>query len=373
MGSEATLAAEVIPVGFDPWPAAEALDDRMLVEEIVALGEEISRLQAVLASRVSEADRRGLPVADGFGSTTGWLMSLSGDPAEVCRSRVRTARGLRHMPHTRRAFCDGRLSEPRVRALVEARDTEPGAFARDEAVLVAQAHNLDASDFRHALAHWRRLADHEGHLRDADRAYRKRALHASTTWGGIVRIDGQLDSEGGATLLAALRSITDPQNLDPTDRRTPAQRRADALVEICRRHLDSSDRPTVGGEKPHLVVHLDLDTLEGRAGRHCDLDHAGVITPSAARRLACDAKVTRVIAGPDSQPLDIGRATRVIPPGLRRALVARDRHCTHPGCDTPAAWCDAHHRHHWADGGPTSLGNLQLLCRRHHRHAHQRE
>ncbi|MFH1105278.1 MAG: HNH endonuclease signature motif containing protein [Actinomycetota bacterium] len=67
----------------------------------------------------------------------------------------------------------------------------------------------------------------------------------------------------------------------------------------------------------------------------------------------------------------MGRATRTIPPAIRRALEARDRGCTHPGCGRPHRWCDAHHITHWAAGGGTNLNNLRLLCRRHHRIAHE--
>jgi hypothetical protein len=90
------------------------------------------------------------------------------------------------------------------------------------------------------------------------------------------------------------------------------------------------------------------------------------ITPGQARRIACDAAVIPIVLGGDSEPLDIARATRVVPAGLRRALQARDGGCRFPGCDRPAPWCDAHHLIHWADGGPTSLDNLILTCRHHH-------
>ncbi len=67
-----------------------------------------------------------------------------------------------------------------------------------------------------------------------------------------------------------------------------------------------------------------------------------------------------------SQPLDLGRTTRTIPPRLRTAVIQRDRHCTFPGCTQPPSVCDVHHLIPWAKGGPTSLGNLRLLCRFHH-------
>jgi len=186
-----------------------------------------------------------------------------------------------------------------------------------------------------------------------------------------VRLDGDLDPVGGEIVITALRSITEPigRGGDGTD--TPAQRRADALVDLCRDHLDSGTAPQAGGERPHITVTVDLEALEGRAGSTCELDETGVIPPEAARQLACDAGVSRVITKGPTQVLDVGRRTRTIPPAVRRALIIRDGGCTAPGCDRPHRWCDAHHIVHWVDGGSTSLDNLALLCRRHHRLVHE--
>jgi hypothetical protein len=96
-----------------------------------------------------------------------------------------------------------------------------------------------------------------------------------------------------------------------------------------------------------------------------------VLGPAAARRIACDASVTRVVLAPDSQPLDVGRRTRVVPAAIRTALAVRDSTCIFPGCDRPPPYTDAHHVIHWADGGSTSLDNLVLLCRTHHRTVHE--
>jgi hypothetical protein len=156
------------------------------------------------------------------------------------------------------------------------------------------------------------------------------------------------------------------------DSRTPAQRRADALGEICRQWLDLADRSVMSGERPHVVVTMDLESLEGRLGRRCGLEDTGPMTSETARRWACDANVTRVITDAASQPLDVGRKTKVVPPALRRAVAVRDGGCAFPGCDRPSSWCDAHHVRHWADGGTTSIDNLVLLCRRHHRLVHHR-
>ncbi len=109
----------------------------------------------------------------------------------------------------------------------------------------------------------------------------------------------------------------------------------------------------------------------GPAGGQSALDEAGGIHVSAetARRLACDAATVTMRHGPGGEVLDVGRRTRTISPALRRALAARDRHCRFPGC--AATRCDGHHIEHWAQGGATALGNLVLLCRRHHRAVHE--
>jgi len=161
-------------------------------------------------------------------------------------------------------------------------------------------------------------------------------------------------------------ALTDPTNLDPGDRRTPAQARADALVEVCRRFLQGDK----GTRRPaRVLVTIPWDTLS--AGQGIVDTEAGPIGAQTARRLTCDATVSRVLLGPQSVPIEMGRATRVIPPALRKALRLRDPHCTHPGCHIPARWCEAHHIQHWADGGKTELANLRLLCARHHTDTHQ--
>jgi 5-methylcytosine-specific restriction protein A len=85
-----------------------------------------------------------------------------------------------------------------------------------------------------------------------------------------------------------------------------------------------------------------------------------------ARRLACDAGIVPAVLGSAGEPLDIGRLTRTVPTGMRRALHLRDRGCRFPGCDRPGHRCDAHHLRHWSRGGATSMQNLVLVCPFHH-------
>ncbi len=88
--------------------------------------------------------------------------------------------------------------------------------------------------------------------------------------------------------------------------------------------------------------------------------------PETARRILCDAEVTRIIVDGDSVPLEMGRAVRTATPAQRKALAIRDGGCTWPGCHRPPGWCDVHHNPHWLHGGGTDLDKLELLCRRHH-------
>jgi hypothetical protein len=101
-----------------------------------------------------------------------------------------------------------------------------------------------------------------------------------------------------------------------------------------------------------------------------EVDHGAVyVSMETSQRLACDASLVRMRHDADGAVLDVGRKTRTIPPSIRRALAARDTSCRFPGCTSRR--CDAHHVHHWSDGGATCLDNLVLLCRRHHRVVHE--
>ena len=125
-----------------------------------------------------------------------------------------------------------------------------------------------------------------------------------------------------------------------------------------------------GGDRHQVVVHVDAAVLAGTPGAAgcCELADGTPLAPETARRLACDASIV-ALTERGGRTLDVGRKTRSIPPSLRRALAARDRGCRFPGCDR--ARVDAHHIHHWARGGGTSLDNLVHLCRHHHGLVHE--
>ena len=275
------------------------------------------------------------------------------------------------MPATRRALEAGDVSLSAARVLVAARGANPEAFDLSEDQLVDAARIHTINDLQRVASFWRQRVERD-HLDEGLRA--RRRLYASVSFEGMVCVDGDLDPEAGETLLPALRAVMDAGSRNGSDDdRTPPQCRADALHEICRQWLNLADRPTVAGERPHVTVTVDVPALAGASSGAGDLDHVGAVDVTVARQLSCDASVMRVVMAGRSQPLDVGRRTPIVPPAVRRAVILRDRVCRFPGCDRPHTWCDAHHAVHWADAGSTSLQNLVLLCRRHHRMLHRRD
>jgi hypothetical protein len=276
------------------------------------------------------------------------------------------AAALEEMPQTKAAFAAGEVSECRVRLLAQAQAVAPEQFAADEASLVAQAVSVPSKRLPQVFREWRRSSDPEGAEADTERLHALRTLHLSPAWSGMVHVSGDLDPEGGGVVLAALRSLSEPAALEADDTRTPEQCRADALVEVCHRYLRGASGS--GSSRPHLTITVPWNTL--KAGMGVVDTEAGPLSAETARRLACDATVSRILCQEDGTPMEAGQNRRVIPPALRRALDLRDGGCTHPGCDVPARWCDAHHIKHWAQGGKTELSNLRLLCRTHHGREH---
>ena len=362
------------------------LADGRIEEDLVDLQRASELIELERLRRVAEIERRGSFGAAGYLSITAWLVDRCRMGWGAARDQVRMARGLQAMTATRAAVDGGELSMEAARVLVEAREADPEAFADAEAALVDAARIHPVGELRRVVAFWKdRVERDHAHDREDPRSARRR-LHASVTLAGMVRVDGDLDPTTGESLLTALGAVLDAETRTrgPEDDRTPAQRRADALGEVCRGFLDRGDRPVVAGERPHLTITVGAEVLAGGHGPGhgtgtgtdllgmAELDHAGPLDAAATRQLACDASVMRVVLGARSEPLDVGRRTPVVPPAIRRAVIARDRHCRFPGCDRPQAWCDVHHVNHWADGGPTALDNLLLLCRRHHGLVHRR-
>jgi len=197
-----------------------------------------------------------------------------------------------------------------------------------------------------------------------------------------VVIRGRLTPEVGDVLMQALNAAretlyaqTRPQDFDsPKDgsAETPtmAQQQADALALLAETALHHGIDPGAPGERYQVVVHVDAAPLaDPDAPGQSVLEEGARVSAETSRRLACDANKVVMTHGLDGHVVEVGARTRTIPPALRRALHHRDRGCRFPGCTVRVG--QGHHIRHWAQGGPTTLSNLALLCRRHHRAVHE--
>jgi Domain of unknown function (DUF222) len=346
----------------------DATQSAALAGDLVEIRRAIDRLEAEWLRRLAVFDGRG--VGEEVLSTQCWVREQCGLTPGAARERVSVARRLRELPATSAAFRAGEISYGHVRQISAATgDVDREVAAEGEPILVEAARNLDPRGLGVVIAHWRNAVDPDGFLAAANEAHERRHFDISETFEAMTVLDGQLYGDDGAMVRTAIDAYSKAL---PDDSRTPTQRRADALVELARQVLNAGDAPSSGGERPHLNVHVPLETLEKRAGAQAaELDWRGAISGETARRLACDAGVSRIITDGAGEPLDVGRRTRSIPAPLRRAVIARDRHCVAPGCDRPPGWCDVHHRQHWIDGGPTAMWNLELRCHVHHRDEHE--
>ncbi len=340
------------------------------IDEYVRLRGEVTMLQARCAEVLGRIDAEGLFADAGYLSTISMVRDRTGDSWDAARRCVTEARGVAQHPHVREAFASAVIDRPRVAMLLAASRVSPELFAIDEQVLVDAVTPLPMGKAFRAIEYWKQAADRNAAAAEAEHLHERRRLHVSRTMGGMVRFDGELDPEGGEIVITALRSLTERGNLDLSERRSGAQRRADALVDMCADHLAHGDTPVIGGTRPQITLTVTHEVLRGEPGHPSEIGDDIVINPEMARRIACDAAVTEVMTD-GSGVLDVGRTTRSIPPAIRKALIVRDQGCTHPGCGRPHRWCDAHHIIHWVDGGRTKLDNLVLLCRRHHRLRHE--
>jgi hypothetical protein len=329
------------------------------------------RIEVHLAEKTHElAGRNGHQVLE-YPSPTAYLMHKGNLSAWRARRIVADAHSTEKAPVTYRAWADGRLSTDQARRLFGMTEAVHDQFQEAEGQLVDIVEGLSVSDTNRAVEYWRQSVEGPDALTNESQLQR-RGLSLSKSWDGLRRVDGWLTDTAGEALETALDALMPAPAEDDT--RTPRQRRHDALEDLTRDYLDHGNTPQVGGEKPHVIVLADFDALKGIAGgTHETLDGGNILDVDTIRMLACDSSVSRIVLGPDSEILDIGRKTRVWTTAQRRAIAVRDRHCQAPGCERPPRWCDIHHSDHWADGGPTDIDKGELLCRFHHTLEHLRE
>jgi len=360
-----------IPTALEPAAELDQLGD-----EIAELSAHIEAATAHLLDLIREFDARG-GWNTGFRSCAAWLAWRVGLDPGAARERVRVAHALGTLPLLARALARGELSYAKVRALTRV------ATPETEARLLAVGRAGTAAHVERIVRGWRRV-DRKAEARETARRHASRALHVYQDEDGMVVIRGRLAPEVGALLVQALtaarealyqqrRADVSAETPSPdVSAKTPtmAEQQADALALLAETALHSGIDPGAPGERYQVVVHVDAPVLaDPDAPGQSVLEDGTHVSAETSRRLACDASRVVMRHAPDGQVVEVGARTRTIPPAIRRALHHRDRGCRFPGCGLPFG--QGHHIRHWAHGGPTTLSNLALLCRRHHRAVHE--
>ncbi|MBY3987683.1 DUF222 domain-containing protein [Rhodococcus fascians] len=390
------------------------LSEAELLADAAAVSHDIQLLEARRIALVADIDIRVSREKLGFPGPAGWLTSTTLLTPSKATKIVALARGLKNFPDIADAVNTGVMSVDHAALILTFAETPPKNLpqqgrdiARTAMITAATGPGARTDKIREAIT---KLEDTYGSDKPPPEDTDRNELFASKTLNGRLVAKMDFDAITGEKLLTALSPLTEPRPAaDGTqDDRSPAKRRADAFGHILDRYLATSNRPTEGGEKPHVNLHVRLQDLQSqssqnnsditddettRAAAESDTDPVaadrgayrdlfgdgtsvgwlpwmGPLSRNTSRQLACDCILTAIVMDENGNPLNLARTARTVTAKQKRALTARDHGCAFPGCGKPAAWTEGHHIWHWADGGPTDMDNLVLLCGFHHRLIH---
>ena len=368
-------------------PLREAIDD-LLAEgaeghcDATSLKELVcqhSRLESVVSSAVGAYDTSGDWAIDGARTAQAWLARSCRLPKATARRLVRRGRQLRHLPVVAQAFEDGAINAAHVDAVAAVRrDGTEAALERDEPLLVKQAKRLRFEHFAKAVAYWDQLADPDGTEEAAEARRARRDVYLEASISGMYLGSMTLDPISGSIVAGELGRIEDEFFKADWGRaraelghnpsvdqlwRSPAQRRADALVEMAGRSSLVEPEGVARPPAPLFSVLVDWPTLSGRV---CELAEGIVVSPGELVPWLCVADLERAVMEPSGR-VEVSTKHRLFSGATRRALELRDRGCVHPFCDVPGSRCQADHILPWALSGRTTQDNGRLLCGFHNR------
>ncbi len=288
---------------------------------------------------------------------------MAGGRGKKPTARQLAAKRLSVLPVTAAAWADGVLSSSQVGAVVANVSAEhAGLYGAHEEELTPVLATLSVRDTAAAMRSWRLHA--EATTVASRRLRVPRCSISLRPWKAGGSSPGTLRSKI-TPWLKQLSQLLWATSTRPVPLPSAAERRAAALVDVCRWFLDNCGSVSSGSRtRPHVSVVVDVKELA--TGGPGQLVNGAPVPARDHQWLSCDSELHRIIMSGRSTVLDYGSSVRTISPALWAALVVRDRHCRHPGCDRPPSWCDAHHVVHFSKGGPTRLDNLVLACTRHH-------
>ena len=359
-----------------------------LADDITELAAHLDAGTFRLLQLICEFDENEGWSGHGIRSCAHWLNWKCGMSMGSARERVRVARALPGLPRISAAFRRGKVSYSKVRAMTRV------ATPKNESALLQVALHGTASHVETQVRLYRKVKRIEA-LEEENLRHGHRELSWHIDDDGYWVFKGRFTAEQGALLQKALAAaeeqlFEEQQNVPaevamqiersiPLDGATPepvSQKRADALVRVVEGFLAGAGAGQAGGvqsggDQYMVNIHTEIETLkEDGSGAEAEIEDRGHVPAETCRRLACDCARVHWHENQQGEPLNVGRKTRSIPPAIRRALKRRDQGCRFPGC-TCSRFVDAHHIQHWADGGETSMDNLVLLCRVHHRLVHE--
>lgn len=312
-------------------------------------------------------------MATGALGTQAWLRRDCHLTAAAAADRVRMGGRLEDLARTAAAFGEGSVSLQHVSLLCRTcEQVGVEATRHAEPVLVDAARELDPRQLRVVTERFRYCVDPDGVARESDAAFERRYFDFSQSWDGIYFLNGMFDAESGEVLKTALHALLSPPAAD--DHRSAGQRRADALLEICRQSLDSGSLPQRGGQKPHLHLLAELDALQKLQGAAApELNRRQMVPAETARRIACDASLSTETSRQNGEGRGdvLSLMSRVVSGATRRALCSGMEVAGFPAVTVRLNGRTPITSSTGRTAAKTKLGNLVLLCRRHHRQVHE--
>src|SRR5690349_1160887 len=389
------------PVGLALSHLAAAREQLRDVDWATLSGDELLELMSLLEidarqrgavgyAVVAELEARGIGAELGCSSTAVLLSERLRIGRREAAGRVRLAAELGHrramsgealparFPEVAAAVAEGAIGDRHAALICRTIDGLPDAVLEQagavEATLVEHARTLNPDQLAVLTRTVRACLDPDGVL--AAEHDHDRHRHATLTLlpDGSGRLQACLTGEATAvwqTILNTLaRPAPDGDGGEP-DRRSPGQRRHDALLDAGQRLLRAGTLPDAGGTPATVLLTVTLEQVEARTGL-ATTGHGGRISVPQALRIAAEADIMPIVLSDAGGILGYGLTRRTASTGQRQALAARDRGCSFPGCDRPPDWCETHHVTPWVDGGRTDLHNLTLACGFHHREHRKR-
>jgi len=322
-------------------------------------------------------------------STATWLAESMNLTAREAMRLIKAGQGLERFPVVSTAAAAGNVLPAHAGVITAMlsdlpREFDRTAIRKGEEMMVEFAASHNCVELRRLTSHLVEVLSPETAdeiearrlERQERRAEAHRFLEFKNDGDGSVLIRGSLAVASAEPFIRIVDAYAAAEKhglerLDPNaDYVTPAMRRADGLLAMVNAHSQQALTPANGGDRPRIVITLSYDKLAKQctdAGLGAKLTRTGEKLPaSAVRQLLCDADLVPAVLNGQSEPLDVGRAQRLVTPPIRAALELRDGGCIFPGCDKPPEACHAHHLIPWWAGGATALSNLVLACPHHH-------